>query len=130
MSSAATSCFRSFSFLALLIALLGGCSNSTGKAVTTEQSETSEQPATSTTNFQSGGWQHYANLGGNSSVHAYEIGDDYVRVRFTDGSIYLYTYASAGESNIERMKEVANAGKGLGSFIMHNVKHAYESKER
>ena len=54
--------------------------------------------------------QTYANLGGNSNVRAYEIFDDGIRVRFNDGSVYVYTDASAGEYNIECMKACAERG--------------------
>ena len=33
--------------------------------------------------------ERYQNLGGNSGVVAYEIGQDFIRVQFSDGSIYL-----------------------------------------
>ena len=72
----------------------------------------------------------YRNLGGNSNVRAYEIGSDSITVQFGDGSIYLYTYQSAGRDNIERMKSLAIAGRGLNSFIMHHVKYSYERKWR
>jgi len=49
----------------------------------------------------------YRNLDADSSVVAYEIGADFIRVRFSDGSIYLYTHASAGSRNIEHMKQLA-----------------------
>ncbi|MCR4427652.1 MAG: hypothetical protein NUW23_15980 [Firmicutes bacterium] len=74
--------------------------------------------------------ERYANLGGDSGVVAYEIGDDFVRVQFWDGSIYLYTYASAGVNNIERMKELARGGQGLNAFINRYVRKAYARKER
>jgi len=67
----------------------------------------------------------YKNLGGNSNVIAYEIGSDSITVQFGDGSTYLYTYQSAGQSNIEHMKTLAIAGSGLNSFIMRNVKKLY-----
>lgn len=72
----------------------------------------------------------YKNLGGNSGVSAYEIGDESITVQFNSGAVYLYTYKSAGSSNIETMKSLAMAGKGLNSFIMRNVKEGYESKLR
>jgi hypothetical protein len=74
--------------------------------------------------------ERYKNLGGNSSVIAYEIGNDSIKVQFSDGSVYLYTYQSAGLSNIEQMKVLALAGKGLNSFIMRNVRKAYAAKLR
>ena len=71
----------------------------------------------------------YKNLGGNSGVFAYECGDDYIRVKFRDGAIYLYNYVSAGSSNIEEMKLLAEAGQGLNSFINRNVRKRYARKE-
>ncbi len=74
--------------------------------------------------------ERYLNLGGNSGVEAYEIGEDYIRVQFADGSVYLYTYASAGREHIERMKELARRGQGLNGYINRYVRKAYERKER
>ncbi|MBI5842213.1 MAG: hypothetical protein HZB19_19170 [Chloroflexi bacterium] len=70
----------------------------------------------------------YRNSGGDSNVRAFEIGGDSITVQFGDGSIYVYTYQSAGRDNIERMKALAIAGRGLNSFIMRYVKMAYASK--
>lgn len=74
--------------------------------------------------------ERYKNLGGNSSVIAYEIGYDSIKVQFGDGSIYLYNYQSTGKDNIERMKELAKSGMGLNSFIGRFVKKAYATKLR
>lgn len=38
----------------------------------------------------------YANLGGNSGIIKYSIGDDYIDVMFNTGVAYRYSYASAG----------------------------------
>ena len=75
-------------------------------------------------------WHDYSDPDGNSSIASYQIGSDYVSVRFTDGSIYTYTDASAGEQNIERMKDLARTGDGLNSFILANVTYDYESRSR
>lgn len=108
---------------ALLAAIvLSGC--------TTSPSTGSYAPPPAPAQVEPGGWREYADPNGDSSVAAYEIGDDYVRVRFSDGSVYLYTDASAGASHIERMKELARSGDGLNSYIMNNVKYDYESKQR
>ena len=71
----------------------------------------------------------YRNLGGNSGVRGYEIGTDFIRVQFSDNSIYLYTYASAGSQNIEHMKRLAVDGRGLNSFITTTVRYDYARKE-
>lgn len=72
--------------------------------------------------------QVYKNLGGNSNIRAYKIEDDSVIVQFGDGSMYQYTYQSAGKENIEQMKVLAISGKGLNSFIMRYAKKGYAAK--
>jgi len=74
--------------------------------------------------------EHYRNLGGYSGVAAYEIGDDYIKVRFLDGSIYLYNHQSTGRDDIEHMKKLAQNGQGLNSFITRVVKKRYAAKIR
>ena len=68
----------------------------------------------------------YKNAGGNSGVAAYEIGPDYIKVQFTTGKIYTYSYASAGRGNIEQMKILAQSGSGLNAFIKTHVNNLYE----
>jgi hypothetical protein len=74
--------------------------------------------------------ERYANLSGDSGVAFYEIGSDYIRIQFSDGSVYLYNYSSAGSANIEHMKKLAGAGRGLNSFIGTTVRNGYARKER
>jgi len=74
--------------------------------------------------------ERYKNLGGDSGVSAYEIGDDSITVQFSTGAVYLYTYRSAGSANIEEMKLLAAAGEGLNSYIKRYVNKGYESKLR
>jgi hypothetical protein len=64
----------------------------------------------------------------NSGVLAYEIGDDRIKVKFLDGTVYLYTYQSAGAKNIEQMKALAQIGKGLTTFINQSVREQYAIK--
>jgi hypothetical protein len=61
--------------------------------------------------------QTYENVGGASAVAAFEIGEDSITVRFTDGSLYLFTYRTAGCTNVEQMKKYAAFGHGLHGFI-------------
>ncbi len=72
----------------------------------------------------------YRNVAGNSGVKAYEAGPDYITIEFSDGAVYRYTYASAGEENVERMKGLAEAGQGLNTFISTSVSKLYERKEK
>lgn len=71
--------------------------------------------------------ERYKNLGGDSGVSGYKIGDDSITVQFSTGKVYLYTYRSAGSAHIEKMKSLAVAGKGLNSYISKYVKKGYES---
>jgi hypothetical protein len=70
----------------------------------------------------------YGNRAGNSGVVAYEARRDCIRVKFVDGTIYTYTYRSAGRENIERMKVLARSGKGLSGFISTHVRDRFASK--
>lgn len=74
--------------------------------------------------------ERYKNLGGNSNVIAYEIGQGSITVQFGDGSVYFYTTQSAGAANIAEMHRLALAGQGLNSFIGRVVKKKYDRKIR
>jgi hypothetical protein len=70
----------------------------------------------------------YRNLGGDSGVRTYNLADDAITVGFSDGSFYVYTYASAGPHNVKQMKSLAVRGRGLNAFINTRVKHLYATK--
>ena len=70
----------------------------------------------------------YGNTSGESNVDAYEFGEDYIDVRFMDGSTYRYDHATTGKSNVDYMKRLAEQGFGLNGFISRFVKKAYASK--
>ncbi len=72
----------------------------------------------------------YRNLSRKSGVVAYRIARDSITVEFEDGAIYLYTEESAGRSNLETMKDLADAGRGLSTFIVRHVRKAYAAKLR
>lgn len=70
----------------------------------------------------------YKDKNRDSGIIAYDYGNDWIQVQFRDGSVYEYTYASAGQQNIEYMKSLADNGDGLNSFINKNVKFKYARK--
>jgi len=72
----------------------------------------------------------YRDVDSDSGVVAYEIGSDFIRIQFSTGSIYLYTDASAGAHNIDRMKQLARSGDGLNNFINTKVREKYARKIR
>ena len=67
----------------------------------------------------------YANLGGNSSVLAYEILPTSIRVQFKGGKWYSYSFSKAGHTHVDNMKELAENGVGLCSYIQRNAKYLY-----
>jgi hypothetical protein len=74
--------------------------------------------------------KRYRNLEGHSGVVAYEIDLQKISVEFVSGDIYDYTYGSAGRARVETMKALAEAGRGLATFISRYAHDAYASKRR
>lgn len=70
--------------------------------------------------------KHYQDKNRNSGVVAYEYGENWIKVQFKSGSIYEYTYVSAGQQNVEYMKKLAESGDGLNAFINTHVKDKYK----
>ncbi len=75
-------------------------------------------------------FKRYKNVGGKSKVAKYNIEKDGVTIVFTDASCYRYTNQSASPAHIAKMKELAQAGKGLDTFIESTVKDRYLRKVR
>ena len=75
-------------------------------------------------------FRNYKNLGGATTVTKYEIAKDAMTIRFSDGTAYRWTNQSAGPENISKMKVLAQAGKGLGTFVEKTVKETYIKKIR
>ncbi|RXK88388.1 hypothetical protein EST62_03275 [Chlorobaculum sp. 24CR] len=72
----------------------------------------------------------YKNLGGNSNVLSYELGEDSIHVVFKSGTHrnYLYNHVSPGKAIVERMKALAIQGHGLNSYISTTVKSNFAKK--
>lgn len=68
----------------------------------------------------------YRNLGMNSGIIGYELGDDYIRVQFSSGAIYQYSYAKAGVQHVQTTKQIAMQGYGLDSYINRHVRKLYD----
>ena len=70
--------------------------------------------------------QRYRNE--NSGIVAYEIGNDYIKVQFTDGKIYLYNYITPGKEDVDMMKRLAEAGEGLTTYINRYVRDTHAGR--
>jgi len=71
--------------------------------------------------------EKYRNSGRDSGVSSYEIGNDYITVKFS-GSFRTYRYSckKAGQQHVETMKILAKSGNGLNSYINRYVKNLYD----
>ena len=63
-------------------------------------------------------------------VRGYEIGPDSIDVEFSSGWIYHFSYQKPGAPRVERMKQLAESGHGLSTFISKHVKNRFESRRR
>lgn len=70
----------------------------------------------------------YKNIEGHSGVTGYEPGTDNITVEFNHHAVYRYTYKSAGKNVVEKMKRLAQAGRGLSTYISQSVREHFEKK--
>ena len=59
----------------------------------------------------------YKNTDGDSGIAAYEYGDGWIHVQFSDGSNYEYQAAKIGSAHIAAMQRLADSGSGLNAYI-------------
>lgn len=70
----------------------------------------------------------YRNLDGTSGVQAYQFLDDAIAVRFLGGATYVYDHATTGKDAVMRMRELAQAGRGLATYISQHVQDRYADR--
>lgn len=58
--------------------------------------------------------------GKTSGIAAYEIGEDFIKVRFANFKTYNYPTSLNGQSAIDSMKSLALDSNGLNTFIAKN----------
>jgi len=61
--------------------------------------------------------QRYRNRSGTSGVREFEIGSDFIVLRWASPKLYTYSYESVGKQNVEEMKRLALRGSHLNKFI-------------
>jgi len=74
--------------------------------------------------------KRYQNLSGESGVVAYELSDEAIAVQFQDSAVYLYDYAVTGRRDVEEMKRLAVAGRGLSAYISRFVRERFAVRVR
>jgi hypothetical protein len=73
-------------------------------------------------------WSRYDNRAGESGVTDFQIRESSIAIRFTNGGTYLYDARKPGRKDLEQMKRLALAGRGLSTFISTHVKDRYASR--
>ena len=74
--------------------------------------------------------QNYKNYHGNSGIVSFEIGNDFIKIQFKHSpNVYVYTYNTPGSDHVEKMKILANDGRGLATYVSQNVKKSFDHKE-
>lgn len=74
--------------------------------------------------------KRYKNLSGNSGVAAYESEDSLIKVRFHGNSdIYVYDSRRPGRARVAHMKELAESGRGLSTYISQVVKDDFARRK-
>ncbi len=74
--------------------------------------------------------KRYKNTSGDAGVVAFEIGPAWIKIKFQDGSVYLYTNQSTGSEHISEMQRLAERGRGLTTYINRFVRENYAKKLR
>lgn len=64
--------------------------------------------------------RRYIDRHGTGAITHFERGIGSIKVRFANGRDYTYTDQITGVRIVQRMQQLAESGKGLGSFILKN----------
>ena len=73
--------------------------------------------------------ERYRNLSGDSGVTSYATGADFIAVQFKTSEVYVYDYVTPGREHVERMKALAESGRGLSTYIAQHVSRTYARKQ-
>jgi len=74
--------------------------------------------------------RHYGLYTRKHGVFAFDIQPDAIDVEFTSGWVYRFSYQRTGAPRVERMKQLAESGTGLSTFINRHVRNRYEFRRR
>lgn len=72
----------------------------------------------------------YDNLGGDSSVVAYDYNSQVIKVQFDDGWIYEYEASKIGAADFQQMISLADSGRGLNRYINLYIRKRFSNKYR
>ena len=67
------------------------------------------------------GWVEYADLGGDSGISHYRLGEGAIDVRFKRGGEYRYRARDLMPGTVDAMRWLADAGDDLNRFLNENA---------
>ena len=70
-------------------------------------------------------FNRYRDVSGHSGVVAYALSPDAIAVEFAHGGVYVYSHDCPGRLHVSRMKALAAAGRGLGSYINRHIRNRF-----
>src|SRR5690606_15117584 len=73
-------------------------------------------------------FHRYGNRDNRSGIQAYALLARGIAIRFVDGAVLLYDRDCPGQQHVDRMKELARAGRGLGTYLGRHVGRRYASR--
>lgn len=68
----------------------------------------------------------YKNADKASNIEAYEIGADYIKIKYKSNSTHTYSYGKAGRNHVELMKGLAQSGSGVKRYIHKYLKDLHD----
>jgi hypothetical protein len=71
----------------------------------------------------------YKNISEESGVIAYELLAEGIRIQFITKDVYYYSYSAPGKEHVEKMKELAEKGRGLATYISQKIRKNFDHKE-
>ena len=75
--------------------------------------------------------KRYGNRAGNSGVAFFDDGPDFIKIQFgeSDDFVYVYDQVVPGAADVDHMKALAAAGRGLSTYVSQHVHDRYRRKE-
>lgn len=73
-------------------------------------------------------FQDYSNRSGRSGVDGFKYGDDWILVKFKDGSLYLYTQKNVSYDELNLLISLAIQGIGLNTYLTKTIGGRYEGR--
>lgn len=75
------------------------------------------------------GFKPYANHSGQSGIRAYALLPGAILLRFADDrQVYLYDDVIPGAADVAAMREHAEAGSGLATYVNRHVRTRYRAR--